>query len=754
MQSYFYVDIDDEITTIIGKLRADKESKEVFLVVPKRALIAQSLVNLQLMDKEAKKIGKKLIFVSPDSHTRKIAEKAGLEVKKYVAKPEELKNLEAEEKSSSTEPRKLSPEEEAAAKRELNAIMGKPEEQKTIASPPPVKIRPGVFSSQTTFNSPQGNFSQRAVAPRVVPPPVVPVVPVPIMPIIPIPNLTPAVPAKKEEEKNPVINLKKIEEEKRSSLLSQGSTERPKIEVEENPFKVRSITERKEETKPEVISAERVNNFNHQDKELANLTLREKERLRDLWMEQKGVVRGKFFQSSSNLDLRDNPAEGKIRSENLPESNSGLIKTTRRKIVGSGKVVDLRSRAIPLGGNSSSTLKKKDKKEILLPLANVRFFSFFVVVIFSVLLIVAGIILPKAKIEIVSKNKIDTFELGLRVNGETAEINVSEKIIPGKPVRFKIIQESSFSVAEEREVKNKAQGQATFSNSGETEINLKKGATLVSEKGRKYVTLSAVKIPASSVAVVDNENTNSAGTTTAGTASIEIAAVDFGEEYNLKSGSILVVGVGDENAVLNLKSTVGRAITGGEIKKVKIVSEKDIEKAKEELTSRIKEKSSEEAKKYFDSKNTEILFPTEAGLEEISFSSSKNKDEIASSFDAKIEGSFFGLTFSASDSRRVAEEVVEPDDSKRQGEIKLKDFRVVNFNPVENQMEISGNFEYQEKLNPQTVNIEKELVAKSRKEGENFLSKNSEIESYDIKIFPSWLPWFPLLEKNIEIKTK
>jgi len=72
VNNYYYIDIDDEITTVLGKLRQD-DSEEVFLVVPKRALIAQSLVNLKLLNKEARKIDKKIIFVSPDANTRKIA---------------------------------------------------------------------------------------------------------------------------------------------------------------------------------------------------------------------------------------------------------------------------------------------------------------------------------------------------------------------------------------------------------------------------------------------------------------------------------------------------------------------------------------------------------------------------------------------------------------------------------------------------------------------------------------------------------
>ena len=88
MQNYLYVEIDEEITSVIGKLR-QFDKGQIFLVVPKGALIAGSLVNLKLLEKEARRLKKNLVFVSPDAHVRKLAEKAGLQIKRYVAKPEE-----------------------------------------------------------------------------------------------------------------------------------------------------------------------------------------------------------------------------------------------------------------------------------------------------------------------------------------------------------------------------------------------------------------------------------------------------------------------------------------------------------------------------------------------------------------------------------------------------------------------------------------------------------------------------------------
>ncbi len=781
MQSYIYVDIDDEITTVIGKLKANQEGREVFLVVPKRALIAQSLVNLQLLDKEAKKIAKKLIFVSPDAHTRKTAEKAGLEVKKYVAKPEEP--LKQENSQQVVVPRKLSPAEEEAAKEELNLLMGKslPKQEKGPKPIPGFSLKPTTFVAGSSFAPPRPIINQPAkplASPVLAPPALLnkKIIDPLIQNQLQVENSQPKSEAEEiKKPKHPVIDLRKKSknEDPKLSLTSQTTKSTVDQKLEENPFKVRSILSKEEgavapllpssgeasrQQQPAQFLEKKQNlsnpvvDFRSQTKELANLTLKEKERLRDLWMENKGVVRGKFVKKQGNIDLKKEEQK-KISTSSSFEQNDSVIKTTRRIVSGTGKIVDLRVKKNSLTGDPTvAGLKKKDQREIVLPVINVRFFSFFILIILAVLLIIGGIVLPKADVSVTSKNLASDFELGFKVSGETAEINLAEKILPGSPVRFKLTQENIFSASGEKEVKEKSRGQVTFYNTGASAIEVKKNTIITGDKGRKYFTLSPISVPAASTPVAtetaDNSNDNASVESQSGEASVEIVAGDFGPEYDLKNGSTVEI----EEGFDNVSAKITRSLTGGKVEKVKVVTEEDINKAKEELTAKIREKSAEEAKKYFDFQKGEILFPSESGLEEISFSSSKNKDDIGENFSAKIEGSFFALTFSSSDAERMAEQEVAGEDQNKKGEISIVNFKVVNFNPLENQMEISGNFQHKEKADPKSEELRSYLVAKSRKEGEDFLSRNSDIEKFEIRIFPGWLPWFPLLEKNIEIK--
>lgn len=82
MQQTFYIESDEEIISVIGRLRKSGSEKN-FFVFPKRALVLQSIINLRLFQREAQKLGKKVIVVTQDEAGRALAEKAGMETEQY-----------------------------------------------------------------------------------------------------------------------------------------------------------------------------------------------------------------------------------------------------------------------------------------------------------------------------------------------------------------------------------------------------------------------------------------------------------------------------------------------------------------------------------------------------------------------------------------------------------------------------------------------------------------------------------------------
>jgi len=83
-----YVDIDDEITAIIEKVKASPD-KIVALVLPKRATVLQSIINMKLLKKSATAAKKSLVLVTSEAGLMPLAGSVGLHVAKSLeSKPE------------------------------------------------------------------------------------------------------------------------------------------------------------------------------------------------------------------------------------------------------------------------------------------------------------------------------------------------------------------------------------------------------------------------------------------------------------------------------------------------------------------------------------------------------------------------------------------------------------------------------------------------------------------------------------------
>lgn len=72
-----YLEADEEVTSVIDKLRKT-EFKDVVLVVPKEASLLQSVVNLKLIKRQAENLGKSVSLITQDKVGRNLADKVGL----------------------------------------------------------------------------------------------------------------------------------------------------------------------------------------------------------------------------------------------------------------------------------------------------------------------------------------------------------------------------------------------------------------------------------------------------------------------------------------------------------------------------------------------------------------------------------------------------------------------------------------------------------------------------------------------------
>ena len=74
-----YIEIDEEITTVFDRVKK-LSSKEVFIVVPKRSQLLQSIVNLKILKRKVDEINKKISIITNDKTGINLAYQCGLNV--------------------------------------------------------------------------------------------------------------------------------------------------------------------------------------------------------------------------------------------------------------------------------------------------------------------------------------------------------------------------------------------------------------------------------------------------------------------------------------------------------------------------------------------------------------------------------------------------------------------------------------------------------------------------------------------------
>jgi hypothetical protein len=74
-----YAEIDEEVTVVFDKVKS-VGVKHVYIVVPKRAILFQSGVNLRILKRKAEDVKKKIYFITNDKNGIHLAQQVGIEV--------------------------------------------------------------------------------------------------------------------------------------------------------------------------------------------------------------------------------------------------------------------------------------------------------------------------------------------------------------------------------------------------------------------------------------------------------------------------------------------------------------------------------------------------------------------------------------------------------------------------------------------------------------------------------------------------
>ncbi|MFH1284013.1 MAG: hypothetical protein ABIH78_00265 [Candidatus Peregrinibacteria bacterium] len=135
-----YAEIDEEVTEVYDKVRAVR-AKNVYIVIPKRAIVFQSIVNLKILKRKAEDDNKTVYLITNDKNGIHLAQQVGMEVyNKSTGEGPALFSTETEDEQLRITPLKAtvnSVEEQAPTrlterKLSIGEILGKKNSKKTV----------------------------------------------------------------------------------------------------------------------------------------------------------------------------------------------------------------------------------------------------------------------------------------------------------------------------------------------------------------------------------------------------------------------------------------------------------------------------------------------------------------------------------------------------------------------------------------------------------------------------------------------
>ena len=140
-----YLDNDEEITSVVDKLKS-AGSNSLDIVIPKNALLLQSVVNLKLLKKQAEGLSKDITIVTQDKVGQKLAEQIGIPVVNNPGDAPKEMNVSEAEKPLSEEDIELKEGAAvaagAAAVADPNAVVAATSEVATPTTPEPETAGP------------------------------------------------------------------------------------------------------------------------------------------------------------------------------------------------------------------------------------------------------------------------------------------------------------------------------------------------------------------------------------------------------------------------------------------------------------------------------------------------------------------------------------------------------------------------------------------------------------------------------------
>lgn len=608
MSHIAYIDPDEEIISVIGRLRKASDA-DVFLVVPRHALFMRSLVNLRLLDREAKKMKRHLSLVVPDAESQALAEKAGVESRTSL---EGIPGAHLSPKASL--PARIP---------QVQSGMSPSSDQKEGSVSSPVSRLHSESIGSSSFFVARG--SEPDMAPQQSSPPAVQSVdPARVSGSISAPTTSRTVPVRDRTPK------------RLTALNSATSFSSPPPEASPSGV-ARDIAARDSNVAYRTPDTAPLSRMASDTASRVSFTFSAPE-----------TPLSPALSGSSSKAPNDQPASMPAPSSPAasPQGavSSGVDQSALSRFYQKGvSAPSAGGKSLPKSTpNVSDTSKSGGHRVLRLVLFGGVALSLLAVTGVSLVIFV-----PRADVTVIAKEHSASLDAEITARVDQESVDTEKKYIPLRVVETEKDVSQSFPSTGQASVSDKrARGMVTISNAfGTSEQSLVATTRFESPNGKIFRLVKNVTVPGMK---------EQDGQSVPGTVDAEVVADSSGEEYNLESTTFTIPGLKGSSKYEKITASSSQSFEGGggSDGEIASVSADDVARAKESTLKALPELLRDELEK--DLQPGEKLLDDAILSETISSGAFPSVGAVASSFDFRAHVSVRALVFSESDIQTVA----------------------------------------------------------------------------------------------------
>ena len=386
--------------------------------------------------------------------------------------------------------------------------------------------------------------------------------------------------------------------------------------------------------------------------------------------------------------------------------------------------------------NRANRPEKKFLKKIIWPIA----------AIFVLLIGVAIFLLyPKANINITVPAEDLSKTLNVLISGNITTASTENNVFPGEIFFVEKELEQKFTATGTKNVGGKAKGNVTVTNAWESNARKFTAGTKFTNSGKTFLATSDFTVPGSSIV---------AGNVVAGTVKTEIEAENPGEDYNIKAGKFVIVGLPAAQQE-KIYANSAADFAGGFTKEVKVISQTDFDTAKSKILDTINSGVDSELRSKASGKK--IL---DAAIEspEPELVSSAKVDEEAEEFTLKlkIQKQAMAFAFSAYKEFLIKELQAQAPSDKIVAIPSDEDIGLVVESKAydKKEMELVNNINAKIASKISAEVVKNSILGKKQAFVENYIKNQDPEFKVEIKFLPTWLKRVPDLKRNVNVTIK